>query len=150
MTIIILLADDLNNIINKIVKSSNINDKDGEDDKDGKSVVSSLVGVIRGHHEDHSLTMEMFGIVEKMIFVKMILVVYGLIIVDNEGFNHETGSALLNDSKLKVKMNYVGINVIMDGTFESNMTLILDRDEIISMAFPNAIELTCPQREYCQ
>ena len=46
--------------------------------------------------------------------------------ISNEGINHENGSTLLNDPKLKVKMRYVGINIIVDSTFEPNMTLIVD------------------------
>ena len=65
----------------KINKSSNINDKDGEDDKDGKSVVGSLIGVKHCHHEGDSLTNENVGYCGKnMVFVKMILVIYCLII----------------------------------------------------------------------
>ena len=47
--------------------------------------------------------------------------------IGNEGINHETHSKLLNDPKLKVKMGYVGINIIIvDGIFELNITLIVD------------------------
>ena len=167
------------NINKSNIGSRTVIDNDGKDGaKNDPSIVSSSVGVKRSHHRMNNDGLVNNGSIgcEKVHCLTdfsdslpyhffpncynlsddgnpaLSLTARGtdLDLMGNEGINHQFGSNLLNHPKLKVKMGYVGIYVIVDGTFEPNMTVILDRDEIIDMAFPNVIELPYPQREYDQ